>query len=77
MRRVQISVDDDTLQQVDGMAERLGLQRSEIARQALRQWLRSRAVEGFEREWIAALDRRPDEASRAEEWLTVQTWSRR
>jgi metal-responsive CopG/Arc/MetJ family transcriptional regulator len=77
MKNVQITVDDETLAQVDRIAEPLGLKRSEIVRQALRQWLRSRAVEGFEREWIAALERHPDDASRAEEWLTLQTWSRR
>jgi metal-responsive CopG/Arc/MetJ family transcriptional regulator len=77
MKNVQITVDDETLEQVDRIAEPLGLKRSEIVRQALRQWLRSRAVEGFEREWIAALERRPDDARCAEEWLTIQTWSRR
>jgi metal-responsive CopG/Arc/MetJ family transcriptional regulator len=77
MKNVQITVDDETLAQVDRIAEPLGLKRSEIVRQALRQWLRSRAVEGFEQEWIAALNQRPDEANRAEDWLTVQTWSRR
>jgi metal-responsive CopG/Arc/MetJ family transcriptional regulator len=77
MKNVRITVDDETLEQVDRIAEPLGLKRSEIVRQALRQWLRSRAVEGFEREWIAALERRPDDAGRAAEWLPIQTWSRR
>ena len=59
------------------MAKPLGLKRSEIVREALRQWLRRQAVERFERDWKAALDQQPDEASRAEDWLTVQEWSRK
>jgi metal-responsive CopG/Arc/MetJ family transcriptional regulator len=77
MKNVQITVDESTLQQVDRVAKPLGLKRSEVVRQALRQWLRTRAVEGFEKAWIASLDARPDEADRAEDWLAVQTWSRR
>ena len=77
MKNVQITVDDATLQQVDRAAKPLGLKRSEVVRQALRQWLRTRAVEGFEQEWIAALEARPDDADRAEDWLAIQTWGRR
>ena len=77
MKNVQITVDDNTLRLVDRVAKPLGLKRSEIVRQALRQWLRSRAVERFEEEWIASLRRQPDEQERAEDWLTVQTWGRR
>jgi hypothetical protein len=62
---------------VDRIAKPLGLKRSEIVRQALRQWLRARAVEGLEKEWIAPLESRPDDADRAEAWLAVQTWTRR
>ena len=74
MKNVQITVDDETLRRVDRMAKPLGLKRSEIVRQALRQWLRQRSVERFEQEWIAALGKRPDEAARADDWLTVETW---
>jgi len=77
MKNVQITVDDATLRQVDRVAKPLGLKRSEIVRQALRQWLRQRAVDRFEQEWKASLDERPDDATRAEDWLTVQTWGRK
>jgi metal-responsive CopG/Arc/MetJ family transcriptional regulator len=77
MKNVQITVDEKTLKQVDRVARPLGLKRSEIVRQALREWLRARSVERFEREWIEALGERPDDGSRAEDWLTVQTWVRR
>ena len=77
MKNVQITVDDETLRQVDRAAKPLGLKRSEIVRQALRQWLRHRAVESFERDWISALGSRPDEPARAEDWLESQAWSKR
>ncbi len=75
MKNVQITVDEETLRQVDRVAKPLGLKRSEIVREALRHWLRRRAVESFEREWIAALRGRPDETARAEDWLLSQTWT--
>lgn len=77
MKNVQITVDEATLRQVDKIAKPLGLKRSEIVRQALRQWLKQRAVERFEEEWKASLGRRPDDEARAEDWLTVQTWSKK
>ena len=77
MKNVQITVDDETLRQVDLVAKPLGLKRSEIVRQALRDWLRQRAVGRFEQEWKAALARQPDDAARAEDWLTVQDWSKK
>lgn len=75
MKNVQITLDEETLARVDRVAKPLGLNRSEIVRQALRQWLHRQAVEHFEREWIAALEQRPDEGGRADDWLDVQTWS--
>ena len=75
MKNVQITIDQATLTAVDRVAAPLGLKRSEIVRQALREWLRRRSVERFEREWIAALQTSPDDAKRADEWLSSQTWS--
>jgi metal-responsive CopG/Arc/MetJ family transcriptional regulator len=77
MKNVQITVDEETLRQVDRAGKPLGLKRSEIVRQALRQWLRQRAVERFEQDWITAVGSRPDETARAEDWLESQAWSKR
>lgn len=77
MKNIQITVDEETLRQVDRVSKPLGLKRSEIVRQALRQWLQRRAIERFEEDWIAALHDRPDAAGRADEWLAIQTWSRK
>ena len=68
MKNVQITIDEDTLTRVDRIGKPLGLKRSEVVRQALRDWLRRHAVETFEQEWIAALQKKPDDAARAEDW---------
>jgi metal-responsive CopG/Arc/MetJ family transcriptional regulator len=77
MKNVQISIDPETLRQVDRAAKPLGLKRSEIVRQALREWLRRRSVARFEDEWIAAARGRPDSAEDADDWLGAQAWSRK
>ena len=77
MKNVQITIDHTTLEQVDRVGKPLGLKRSEIVRQALRDWLRKHAVESFEQEWITALQGKPDEATRAERWMDIQTWSKK
>ena len=75
MKNVQVTIDEGTLSRVDRVGKPLGLNRSAIVRQALREWLRRHAVDTFERDWIAALERKPDEASRAEAWKDLQSWS--
>jgi metal-responsive CopG/Arc/MetJ family transcriptional regulator len=77
MKNIQITVDQDTLRQVDRVSKPLGLKRSEIVRQALREWLQRRAIERFEEDWIAALKNRPDDRHRADAWLPIQSWNRR
>lgn len=75
MKNVQVTIDPETLAEVDRAGKPLGLKRSEIVRQALREWLRRRDVQKFEDAWIAALRRNAD--GDAEEWLRAQSWSRK
>ena len=77
MKNVQISIDEETLRNVDRAAEPLGLTRSEIIRQALRQWLQQRAVQLFEEKWIDAARERPDKPAEADVWLGAQSWGRK
>jgi len=77
MKNVQISIDEETLLQVDRVATPLGLKRSEVVRRALREWLSRHAVKTFEKEWIAALKKQPDAADRADDWIGIQTWSKK
>jgi metal-responsive CopG/Arc/MetJ family transcriptional regulator len=77
MKNVQITVDYETLTEVDRVGKPLGLKRSAIVRQALREWLRRHAVTRFEEEWIAALRNEPGRAGAADEWIGVQAWSKK
>ena len=77
MQNVQITIDQKTLTEVDRAGKSLGLKRSQIVRQALREWLNRQAVERFEQEWIDALKSRPDQADRAADWLEIQSWGER
>ena len=77
MKNVQISIDQETLAQVDRVGKPLGLKRSEIVRQALREWLRRRSIARFEDEWVASLRKRPDTGADADDWLGVQAWSKK
>lgn len=76
MKNVQVSLDEDTLSRVDRAAAPLGLTRSQIVREALREWLQRKAVNAFESEWIASLEAKPDDAGRAEAWSSAQTWNK-
>jgi metal-responsive CopG/Arc/MetJ family transcriptional regulator len=77
MKNVQITIDEETLSLVDQTIEPLGLNRSEVVRQALREWLRRNAVQSFEQEWVKSLKKKPDTASRADDWAHIQSWSKK
>ena len=77
MKNIQITIDEETLLKVDQAGKPLGLNRSEIVRRALRDWLNRQAIETFEQEWIDSLQRKPDDEKRAKDWAGVQAWSRK
>lgn len=75
MMNIQVPLDEQLLAEINKASKPLGLDLAQIIREALLAWLRRREGERFEQEWVAALKRNPDEASRAEDWLEAQTWS--
>ena len=77
MKNVQITIDAETLSRVDRIGKPLGLKRSAIVRQALREWLQRHAVARFEGEWIAALQKQPGRAADADDWARAQAWSKK
>jgi len=77
MVNIQVSMDEKTLRQVDRASKPLGLKRSEIERQALRQWLQRQAVEQFEQQWISALKNQPHDDQAAEDWLGAEAWGKK
>jgi hypothetical protein len=48
---------------------------SQTIEDALCIWLKKRKSRRFGKDWIAALKKNPDDASRAEEWIEAQAWS--
>jgi metal-responsive CopG/Arc/MetJ family transcriptional regulator len=77
MKNVQITVDETLLAAVDLVGKPLGLNRSQVVRKALKDWLRRQEIERFEQDWIAALQANPDDPDRAEAFLSAQAWSKK
>lgn len=74
MKNVQISFDETLLDEVDRFASSNKISRSEIVRQALRNWLKEEKIRAFEDQWILSLKGKPDDPDRAEDWKTAQEW---
>jgi hypothetical protein len=72
---IQISLDEQLWAAMVRVGKPLGLEPTQVIRQALLGWLGQHDGQRFEQEWIAALKQNPDEASRAEDWLEAQAWS--
>jgi metal-responsive CopG/Arc/MetJ family transcriptional regulator len=75
MRNVQISIDEKMLAELERVGKPLGLKRSQIVRQALREWLHRHAVQRFEQDWIRSVESEPDQAERADDWIGIQASS--
>jgi len=75
MKTIQITVDETLLAELDKVSKPSGLGLSQMVEEAIRAWLKQRESRRFGQEWIAALKKNPDNASRAEEWIEAQAWS--
>jgi hypothetical protein len=75
MINVRVPLDEQLLAEINKTSKPLGLDLTQVIREALLAWLGRHEGERFEQEWVAALKRHPDDASRAEDWLEAQTWS--
>lgn len=75
MKNIQISFDENILQEVDNAASSSKTSRSAIIRDAIKFWLREKYVKDFEQNWIRNLKENPDESKDLEAWTKIQTWS--
>lgn len=75
MINVQITIEEELLADIEEVSKPQSPDLTAIVREALHAWLKRREGQRFEQEWIAALQKHPDEAQRAEDWLEAQTWS--
>ena len=75
MKNVQISFDEILLKEVDRFASSNMVSRSEVVREALRNWLKEKNIKEFEDQWIRSLKQNPDDSGGAEAWIEAQNWS--
>lgn len=69
MSNIQITIDDRILAEIRKAGGSSEQDVTRVIQEALEAWLSRGKGTQFEREWIAALQKNPDEASRAEDWL--------
>ena len=74
MKNVQISFDEDLLNEVNNMVASTRLSRSAIVREALRRWIREKKTKKFEDEWIKKLKGNPDDTQEANAWIKIEQW---
>ena len=74
MKNVQISFDEDILNEVNNMVASTRLSRSAIVREALRRWIREKKTKKFEDEWIKKLKENPDDTQEANAWIKIEQW---
>ena len=74
MKNVQISFDEELLNEVNGIVASTRLSRSAIVREALRRWIREKEIKKFEDEWIKKLKENPDDTQEAKAWIKIEQW---
>jgi metal-responsive CopG/Arc/MetJ family transcriptional regulator len=74
MRTVQLTLDEDLVEQVDALAARLGTSRSAFTRQALREALAQRRVRAKERRHRLGYQKKPAGKKEFSVWHGEQVW---
>lgn len=77
MKNVQISFEENLLASVDSIASSSQLSRSAIVREALRNWIKQREIQKFEREWIRKLKEHPQDLVNSKAWMEIEQWEER
>ena len=76
MKNIQVSFDENMIDEVDRVAASSQTSRSAVIRDAIKHWLKEREIRKFEKEWIQCLKKRPDDPKDAEKWIKAQEWTR-
>ena len=74
MKNIQISFDENLLDIVNNYAASVRLSRSAVVREALKQWLHDKEIQGFENDWIRKLKEHPDDTKDSEAWIKAEQW---
>lgn len=75
MRTVQLTLDEELIEQVDALAKRLGTTRSALTRDALRAALARRRTQALERKHRAGYRRKPVAKGEFDAWHGQQRWA--
>jgi metal-responsive CopG/Arc/MetJ family transcriptional regulator len=74
MRTVQLTIDENLLEEVDAAVRKAGTSRSAFTRKALRQALDRSREEALERKHREGYRRKPARASEFKPWENEQSW---
>ncbi len=75
MRTIQMTLDDDLVEEVDRIAKQLRINRSAFTRKALREALTRYSIKKLERKHRQAYERQPVAADEFSSWETEQAWN--
>lgn len=74
MRTVQLTLDEDLVEQVDTLAGKLGTTRSAFARDALRAAIASQRTQAMERRHRLGYRKKPVAKNEFDVWISQQAW---
>lgn len=74
MRTVQLTLDEDLIEQVDALAKQMGTTRSGLTREALRAAIARRRTQALERKHRRGYRKKPVKKGEFDIWQTQQKW---
>jgi len=74
MKAVQMTLDEELIQAVDQLSQKLGTSRSAFTRQALRDALERHCVEQLEQKQIQGYAKQPEAPDEFAAWEEEQVW---
>ena len=74
MKTIQMTIDEELLQEVDTAVDNLGTSRSAFMREALQQALRQMRIANLERQHVAGYEQYPVKPGEFDIWQEEQVW---
>jgi len=74
MKNVQISFDEELLDEIDNIVAKQRLSRSAVVREALKYWIKQKEIQDFEQQWISKLKENPEDLSDTTVWMQAEAW---
>jgi len=74
MKTLQISFEEELLEQIDDLVLKSSLSRDDIVMDAVKHRLKESKIKSFEAAWIEKLKQHPDNPEDAEKWIPLQKW---